>query len=123
MALNKTDFWSDIAFLLLYSVLSPIAFGFFCPKENGGDGEVILLLLLIIMGTTLFISSALTYFARQEFHSKWMNLLIGLIPLIILFITFYTLFGNSDQFIKSTFFKSNTTEIAFLYTARKLFLG
>jgi uncharacterized membrane protein HdeD (DUF308 family) len=122
MASNKTDFWLDMAFLLLYCILSPIAFGFFCPEENGGDGEVILLLLMIITGITLFISAALTYFARQEFHCKWMNLLIGFIPLIISFVTFYTLFGDSDQFIKSTFLKSNFCEIALLYTARKLLL-
>lgn len=114
---SKSSFLLDSAILLVYFILSPVVFGFFYPEKIYGDGGLIYVVILFITGITLFSSVILTYFFRRIFQTnKWVDLGIGLIPLILSFLTMVLLFPELHSTAVSTFIKSNCTEIIFLYT-------
>jgi hypothetical protein len=113
---SKSSFFLDSAILLLYFILSPFVFGFFYPEEIHGEGGLLYIVILFITGITLFCSVLITYIVRRIFQTnKWVDLGIGLIPLIVSFLTIRLLFQDLNLLSLSTFIKSNSIEIIFLY--------
>jgi FtsH-binding integral membrane protein len=124
MALSKTDYWDDIAFLVVYCIISPFAFGFFNSEDVHGEGMVIFIAILFITAITLFCSAIIIYFIRRDSDSRWKELYSTFTMLVVSTLVYVTVLSPTTPTSTSLFIiflKSNTTEIAFLYIFRKLF--